>query len=396
VIGWLAASAWALDLEEARAIATSRAIMVERADAEADAAAAAAGAAVWGVLPSVTATADLGRFGGFTAIGIERPATTQVSAGANARLVLVDPSVWLAAASARTSARGADAMAAWARVDARAEVTRLYAAAVVAAEVTRVLQGSAADAERGDDAVLARVDAGLLPAADGSRARAEAALLRADVARAEADEVAACASLAALLRLELDCAGGVALASLASGPIAAATGRHPALDAAEEAARAAAESRAAASWALAPSVSASADVAEYVASGGSGPGWSVGVGATLPILGPGWAESRQAGSAADVARLGVEEQERGLRVALVSAEADLVAAERVIEALDVAVAASADAWSRVDALFEAGLVDVNAWIDARRARDEAAVARARATEERWAAVAATEAARGVR
>jgi outer membrane protein TolC len=149
-------------------------------------------------------------------------------------------------------------------------------------------------------------------------------------------------------------------------------------------------------WSLAPSVSASADVAEYVASGGSGPGWSVGVGASMPILGPGLADARGARAAADAARLGVEEQERGLRVALVSAEADLAAAERVIEALDVAVSASADAWSRVDALFEAGLVDVNAWIDARRARDEAAVARARATEERWAAVAATEAARGVR
>ncbi len=394
MIVWLAASAWALDLEEARAIATSRAIMVERADAEADAAAAAAGAAVWGALPSVTATADLGRFGGFTAIGIERPATTQVSAGANARLVLIDPSVWLGAASARTSARGAEAMAAWARVDARAEVTRLYAAAVVAAEVTRVLEGSAVDAERGASAVLARVDAGLLPAADGSRARAEAALLRADVARAEADEVAACASLQALLRVEIVCDSE--LVGLGGAFAGAATGRHPALEAAEEAQRAADASRAAALWSLAPSVSASADVAEYVASGGSGPGWSVGVGASMPILGPGLADARGARAAADAARLGVEEQERGLRVALVSAEADLAAAERVIEALDVAVSASADAWSRVDALFEAGLVDVNAWIDARRARDEAAVARARATEERWAAVAATEAARGVR
>jgi hypothetical protein len=109
VIGWLAAPAFALGLEEVRLRAAEQAIAVERARASVEVADAFAWQVTSGALPSVVAFADGSTGAGTTAFGFERPVRTQWGFGGQATWQVIDPALWAAAASARRSARGQEA-----------------------------------------------------------------------------------------------------------------------------------------------------------------------------------------------------------------------------------------------------------------------------------------------
>ena len=91
----------------------------------------------------------------------------------------------------------------------------------------------------------------------------------------------------------------------------------------------------------------------------------------------------------------MEDQELTLASAQVAALARFEAAEQALVALQAAERASSDALSLVEARYREGLEDMEAWLGARRERDEARVSLAQGRAERLAALAELESVRGV-
>jgi outer membrane protein TolC len=171
---------------------------------------------------------------------------------------------------------------------------------------------------------------------------------------------------------------------------------HPALEAAQAALRGAGADVFAAT-AAGPTVSATGNAAWYATEAGSGPGWSAGAEARMPLVtgGRGLAGISRARAEKNIATLALEEQERALRVALRSNTARHEAARLAMTARRVALKAAQEALVLVEERYRTGTVDVTAWMDVRRSRDAAAVAFARAEAEVGTALAELEAARGV-
>ena len=146
-------------------------------------------------------------------------------------------------------------------------------------------------------------------------------------------------------------------------------------------------------------MSASGTAAEYIIPGEtSGPGWSAGVRLDAPLWTGGIGRARIDAAAAALrrARAELEQQERALSAAQASGDARYAAAVSSAEARRAAADAAERAHTEVDARYAEGLVGIVDWLDARRERDEAAVASALADGEVGAALAELEAARGVR
>jgi outer membrane protein TolC len=395
-VGLWAGPAHAMDLEEVRDRATRQAISVEQARARRDAADGRAWMATAENLPAVVGFVSGGTGAGFTAFGFPRPVQSQLGAGLRGTWALLSPADWGAASAARQTAAGQAALLDWAVVEARRDGTSAFVAAAASAEVHAALEQAFADAMRAEIAVAGQVEAGLRPPADGARAKAERAALEADLATAGWQRRARCGELLALLREDptgsCDLNPGDVPAA-AAGPSA-----HPALLAARATLSAARSEVHAATGALAPRLDASAGTAWYATSAGSGgPGWSAALDLTVPLVASGaGAASRSAERAeATLAELALEDQERGLRVALATAEARLDAARVGLSARERAREAAAAGLTLVEQRYHNGLAPLTDWIDARRQRDAAAVALARARAELGAAVAELEAARGV-
>jgi outer membrane protein TolC len=393
----LAGTAWALTLDEARATATDQAVAVEQARANRDAAAARAWMANAESLPAIVGFGSVNTGAGFTAFGFPRPVQTQAGAGVRASWTLLSPAAWGAARAARQTATGQDAMVAWAMVEARRAATAGFSAARGAQDVVAALETARDDAATAADAVQGQVAAGLRPGADAARATAEVAALEADLAAARGAATARCAELQALLRQPVD--GACSLDG--PGPEAPVDGpaSHPALDAARATLGAQQGAQAAATGAVLPSLTGSGTAAWYTTNeGGGGAGWSTGLDLTVPLTSVGAGARGIAAAKAEtaVAELALEDQERALRVALASADARLVAAREALRARVKSQAAADAALQLTGERYANGLAPLTDWIDARRQRDTAAVARANAAAELGAAVAELEAARGVR
>ncbi len=402
LVGAALAQEGPLTLGQARGAAVQTSLAVERARADADAARADAGAALSGALPSIAGFADAGTGAGMTAFGFERPVSNQLGVGVSASWTVVDPGGWAAASAARRSARGQEAMARWAMVDARREATATFAGALSASQIVEARRRALEDAAAAGEAAAALVEGGLRPPVDAARARAEVAAARAALAEAEGEAAASCAALLSLMRRPLD--EGCRLAAIddwaATASDAPPPSEHPALESARYALEAAEASRAGGALELGPTVAVSGQVAEYFFPGGDtdpGVGWSASVGVDQPLFASGaGARGLQSLSAAErAAALSLEEQQRALEVALASAEARWVASEARVQALLEARQAAEEAWRLADERYRAGMSGVTDWIAARRARDEAAVALAAGRAARGAALAELEAARGV-
>ncbi|MBK7756780.1 MAG: TolC family protein [Deltaproteobacteria bacterium] len=113
------------------------------------------------------------------------------------------------------------------------------------------------------------------------------------------------------------------------------------------------------------------------------------------VGGQGVAERRGAQAAVDAANVELAQAEQDLEVATASAVANHRAAAASAEARKVALDAAGDAFADVDARYQAGLVSLTDWLDARRARDAAAVSLALAEAGLGAALAELEATTGV-
>ncbi|MCB9761365.1 MAG: TolC family protein [Alphaproteobacteria bacterium] len=388
--------ALALDLGEARRVAAERSLAVERARADADAAAGDAGVVLAGSLPSVVGFADASTGAGLTAFGFPRPIQNQLGVGLTASWTLVDPGGWAAASAARRTARGQSAMVDWAMVDARRAATSTYAAALAASEEVAALRVAWEDAREAADAVASLAEAGLRPPADAAQARAAAAVLHSRLLEAEGRAGARCAELQGLIRAEVN--GRCALDPVQWAPALEGPAEHPALVAAREALGAAEATRTAAVLDRAPTVSASATGAQYAVTGGeSGPGWSASVGVDVPIVagGAGAREIQADRARVRAAEAALDDQRQALDVARVSAELRLQAARAGLEAREEALTAAQAALELVDERYANELEDITAWLAARQARDNAAVALAQAQAELGAALAEVEAARGV-
>ncbi len=392
---FLALSASALDLEETREAAALKSLEVQQAQARADAARARSGSALGTVLPGVVAFVDASAGAGFTSFGFERPVAWQIGAGLEGTWALVDPARWSAATAARRSSAGQQALLRWSLVEARRSSTIAYSAAWATAVEVELRIGLVADAEKGAEAVASLVEAGLRPPADRSRAEAAAARSAAELASARARAIDACARLNGLILepITADCD----IAEVEWSPVESAEGAHPALEAAREAWRSTKAARGAAWWDLGPAISLRGTVAEYASQGNpAGPGWSVGVRAEQPLV----AVDEIAGAVAadaDVreAEAAMEAQERALAIARVAAEAHYYAAGDALAALERADKAAREAHQLTDERYLAGLEGITAWLDARRQRDEAAVAVALGRAAIGVALADVEAARGV-
>ena len=174
---------------------------------------------------------------------------------------------------------------------------------------------------------------------------------------------------------------------------------HPALIASQAALAAAEARRSGATLGLGPTVTASGNVARFAVTGVEpGVGWSAGVEATQPLFagGQGLATRREATASLDAAAVELAQAEQDLEVARASAVANHRAAVASAEARRAALDAAGDAFADVDARYAAGLVSLTDWLDARRARDAAAVSLALAEAALGAALAELEAATGVR
>ncbi|TNE87499.1 MAG: hypothetical protein EP330_18725, partial [Deltaproteobacteria bacterium] len=207
---------------------------------------------------------------------------------------------------------------------------------------------------------------------------------------------AACAELRALLRE--DPSGTCDLAAPAWNEPLDGPGSHPALDAAQAALASARATTVGTTSALAPTVTASGTAAWYATDGGSGGfGWNAGAEATVPLFGSGsgYADVASARANATTAELALEEQERSLRVALATGEARHTAAKSTLEARRAAAEAAEEALVLIEERYRAGTASLVEWMDARQARDTAAIALAAAEAEVGTALAELEAARGV-
>ena len=392
----LSGMAWALGLDEVRATATQQAVAVEQARAARDAASARAWIATAESLPSVVGFGSVNTGAGFTAFGFPRPVQTQAGAGVRASWTLLSPSAWGAARAARQTATGQDAMVAWAMVEARRAATTGFSETRGAQAVLDALATARDDAAEAADAVRGQVEAGLRPAADAARAEAELATLEAELAAARGDARTRCAALLALLRqpVEDDCV----LEGPDPGPPEVGPSSHPALDAARATLGARRGSEAAARGQVLPSLQGTGSAAWYTTDqGGGGVGWSTGLDLSVPLLAAGAGAKGIAAARAETAvvELALEDQERALRVALASAEARLAAASAAHQARARALEAAEAALALTGARYANGMAPLTDWVDARRQRDAASVARARSTAELGSAIAELEAARGV-
>lgn len=392
----LLASAFALDLQEARDRATESAIDVARAEARVRATRGQRWVTRSGALPQVElfASGSMGR--GLTQFGFERPVTSQLGLGATGSWTLISPSGWAASAAAGHSVRGDRALLDWARVTARRDATQAVAGLWSAQGELEALEASTEDARRIAEGVGSLVDGGLRPRADGARARADLATLEARVVSARAAVSQRCAELQALLRLPVD--GRCELDLPEVGTPGMAEGDHPALVAADEALKAARDARTAAWLGHAPTVSATGTVGQYVAGDNSGIGWSAGVDARLPVLGSGsrLGADQTAAAAKDDATLALESQQRSLTAARIAAESRWEAAQAGRAARQSALSAAEEALTLVESRYGQGLESIEGWLTARRTRDEARVSLALSKAEHLAALAELESVRGVR
>lgn len=392
---WLCGVALALTLEEAREAAARQSLALERARATADQAQAATWSTLSASLPAVTAFASLNTGAGLTPFGFPRPVRTQTGLGLEGSWQVVDPSGWAAAGAARANAQGQEAMVDWALVEARRQATAAYALALAAQQRAEVLEQSHADARRAAEATAALVHAGLRPEVDAQRLLAEAETARALWIQAQGDARARCAELQGLVREPLT--GTCTLAPPSWGAPLTAPGEHPALRAAEAALVASRRLTQSEALGAAPSVGASGTVARYAVDDGAGVGWSVSVEATQPLLAGGAAAAQLDGARAAerAAQIELESQEQALDIARISAEARLEAAQAGLEAQRAARAAAERAFADLDSQHRAGLVGDLEWLEARRARDQAALGEVAAQAEQGLALAEVEAARGV-
>lgn len=383
------------ELQGVRAEVVARALQVERARlVEAQARAGARGA-VAEALPSVVGLGSTDLGGGMTGIGFARGTGVQRSVGIAGNWTLLSPADWGAIGAARHEVVATSALLAWAEVDAR-RVATVSVAEVWAAQTQQELAVTTAeDARRAAVAVDALTGAGLRPAADAARFHAEAIRLEAERHEADARVVARCSELQALLGVSID--GDCAVAPPTWGEPVSGPESHPALDAAAALVRAARSEAVATTGARAPSLSAGAGVAWYDGPQATGSGWSAGLGLTVPLVagGAGLADGAQARAGVALAQLDLDDQERALRVALVSAEARLAAARRTAAARVRAEAAAREALALVQARYDAGVTELVALLEARRARDAAATAVVRTEADLGGALAEVEAARGV-
>jgi len=406
VIGWLLiAPAWALDLDEARAKATTRAIEVQRDEAAVERARAGDLQALAGALPQIGLFAEASVASGPNPFG--RFTSQQVQVGVSGEWRLIDPSAWSAKAAARSSVHGAQALLDWSRVTARRDATIRYAEAVAAVEVAEALRTAEQDAQRAAAGVQSLTRAGLRPRADAAQAEAAAAALTAQRVAAEGEIGATCAALQSLIGVAID--GHCELAAPSTWPDAGTTDAlHPALRAAEAALQTARRDRGATLAESAPAIVATGSVAQNEGSaivGGdtdnardlSGLSLSAGLRADVPLIGSGSRIGRIKEATADrtTAAVALEEQERLLAWGRVAAEAHFAAALAAAEASSESVRAASEALELVEARYQQGLDGLTTWLDARRARDEALVALAEARAEQGRALAELEANRGI-
>ncbi len=384
-----------VELDEVRLRAREVAVEVARAEAEAQRRRGLTWQASSGALPQVSlfATASTGQ--GLTSFGFDRPVRLQAGVGVNGSWTLVAPGSWAGAVAARHSTRGAEALLDWARVQARRDGTVAVAELWAAQQERLAWQRAEDDARNALVGVQELVTAGLRPPADRARSEAVVAQLQAERVAAEGRLVGRCARLQALLRDEVS--GQCTDVVVPELVVTEASGAHPALVAAEEALAAARSSHTSVVMGRVPTVAATGTAAHYLADDRDGFGWSAGVQATLPVLsgGAGAGAMVSASAARDDAALALEAQQLDLSAALVEAEAAHDAARADLDALTRAEAAASEALDLVDARYRQGLEGLEAWLAARRSRDEAAAALARGRGAHLAALAELEAVRGV-
>jgi|GEM_PF-1756647 len=387
-----------LSLDEARSRAQRNALQV--ALARWDHESARGDVAQWtgAALPSVAGFADLTTGAGLTPSGFSRPTASLFAVGLRGSVRLFDPATWAAATAARRTLRGEEATVEWTRARARQQATDLYATVLLEQEIAGALDEARQSADEDASAVQELVAAGLRPASDAARTRADAMDLGARAIEARGRMVAACAGLQDLMAVDID--GDCALVPLLTDPTPAeASGTHPALVAAQEAVSAARAGQISAVGAQLPTVEAEGTVAHYEVPGAQGGvGWSVGVGVDVPlrVVAEGRGELIGAAAARGAAEASLAGQERAIEAASIAAQAEWDAASAAVIAREGAVDAAAAALLLVQERYRAGLEDVSSLLDARRAGIDAQVGLLRANARRWSALAAVEAARGVR
>ncbi|MCO4768975.1 MAG: TolC family protein [Deltaproteobacteria bacterium] len=384
-----------MGIDEARARVERHALTVALARWDREAAQADVARWTGAALPSIAGFVSLSVGAGLTPFGFPRPVASQAGVGVSGSVRLLDVSTWAAAASARRSLRGQEATVGWARVQAREQATQLYAVVVGEQAVARALEEARSSAEEDARAVDELVAAGLRPSADAARTRSEVLDLRARSIEARGRATAACAALQDLMAVEVN--GRCVLQPLleiepGEGPLT-----HPALVAAAEAVAAAQAAQVSAIGAQLPVVEASGQVAAYAIESGGGPGWSAGLDVNVPlrILNEGRGEVMAATAARGRADTALAGQRRALDAARVGAEARFEAARVSVVAREGSVEAAAAALKLVQERYRAGLSNVSALLDARRAEVDARVGLARSRAARWAALASVESARGV-
>ncbi len=387
-----------LRLEQVRKEATARSLEVEAAVARAEAARGDVITSWSGHLPQVAgfATGSIGS--GRTSTGFDRPTGTQVGIGLSGSWTVIDPSSWLAAAAARRTARGQEAMAAWTRVQARRTATQVFASVLAAQESVQALSQALEDAREGAESTEQLVRAGIRPAVEGARARADAAAVEARLRAAEGARASACAQLLGLVRQPPTAQCSVVPPQIDTTEPDRTDDEHPALVAAREALRSAESARSGAWLERAPTVDATGTAATWSSDGGDYvPGWSAGLTVELPLVtGGAIAGGIKADRAlAEAAEAELAMQKRDLTVARVGAEARLAAARTGLAAQLAAHDAATAAFELTDERYRAGLDPLQSWLDARRDRDTAAVALAEARRELLSALAEVESARGI-
>ena len=384
-----------LSLDEARARVERDALTVALARWDREAVRADVARWTGAALPAIAGFVDMNAGAGLTPAGFPRPVATQAGVGVRGSVRLLDPSTWAAAAAARRSLRGQEATVAWSRVQAREQATTLFATVVTEQAVASALEEARRSAQEDATAVAELVRAGLRPPSDGARTEAQVLDLQARTAQARGAAMAACAALQDLMAIEVD--GVCVLASMPDSGPSEGPATHPALVAAQEAVRAARASKLSAVGAQLPVVEATGQAALWAIPGGGGPGWAVGLGVDLPlrIINEGRGEVMAANAATSRASASLAGQERALGAARVAAEAQLQAADAAVVARVGGVDAASAALLMVQERYRAGLADVSALLDARRAEVDVRVALERARAARWAALAAVESARGV-
>ncbi len=391
------AAADPLTLDVARTRATAEALEVSLARWDAVAATGTLQRSVGAALPSIAGFVAGSAGAGFTSFGFERPTAAQVGVGVTGRFVIVDPSTWAAATAARRTWEGREATVGWVRVEARRRATSLFATARAEQRVAEALEKAALDAGEEAAAMAALVEAGLRPAADAERGRAQQLDFAARASEARGRAVAACAALQELMNVDID--GRCTIEALPVAPAPAeGPDEHPAIRAARAAVAASTASRSATLAGLLPTVAVDGTAAHYTVPGRVGGfGWGIGFSVDIPlrIVREGRGELTEAAAAKGRAERSLEGRRRELRAAAVSADAQWEAARAAVAARRGSLSAADAALRLVQERYRTGLTPVTDLLDARAARADAAVGLHRAEATLWAALAAVEAARGV-